>query len=340
LRSCAFSYSEIWSLIYVQKKSPRRISELLELEMRYPDALRAAPWIVLAVTVWGSGTCTGLLGLPLKKKNAPRTTPMRPAVYRTKFAELSFLMLLAAAVAAGVDVRAAEAFDAVVTNARTPDRLWCVTHEGSDVPAACAYANFLTCSMAAIMAGGSCKERLNLRVTAGEVPLSRPRKPSAAKLPLQKRASALISGNDNLFRKFVRWSKEAQLSEAQSTTMVASAEPGAVVISAKPALSEAEPTKLEPAAIKPNTRQARAPGEWLIQIGAFDDEAEARQHLSEAQIKLESTTHAAADPFTERVQTGDRVLYRARFAGFDKKRAETACRQLKRGHFECVALKK
>jgi cell division septation protein DedD len=309
--------------------------------MRYPDALRAAPWIVLAVTVWGSGIV--LLGLAQRftsqEKNAARTTPMRPAVYRTKFAEMSFLLLLAAAVAAGVDVRAAEAFDAVVTDARTPDHLWCVTHEDHDVPAACEYRNFLTCSVAAIMAGGSCKERLSLYVKAAAVPLHRPRKPSAAKLPLQKRASALISGNDNLFRKFVRWSKEAQPSEAQSTTIVASAEPGAAVISAKPALSGAEPTKPEPAAIKPNTPHAHVHGEWLIQIGAFDDEAEARQHLSEAQLKV-STAFAAADPFTERVQTGDKVLYRARFAGFDKETAEIACKQLKRGHFECMALKK
>jgi cell division septation protein DedD len=304
--------------------------------MRYPDALRAAPWIVLAVAVWGSGTV--LLGLAQRfTSHAPRTTPMRPAVYRTKFAEMSFLLLLAAAVAAGVD--SAKAFDAVVTNARAPDHLWCVTHEGSDLAAACEYGNFLTCSMAAIVAGGSCKERSSLYVTAGGVPLPRPRKPSAAKLPLQKRASALISGNDNLFRKFVRWSKEAQLSEAQSTTIVASAEPGAVVISAKPALSGDEPTKPEPATIKPNTRQAHVDGEWLIQIGAFDDEAEARLHLSEAQLKV-STAFAAADPFTERVQTGDKVLYRARFAGFDKATAEIACKQLKRGHFECMVLKK
>jgi D-alanyl-D-alanine carboxypeptidase len=39
------------------------------------------------------------------------------------------------------------------------------------------------------------------------------------------------------------------------------------------------------------------------------------------------------------VQKGDKALYRARFAGFDKETAEVACRQLKRSHFECVALK-
>jgi hypothetical protein len=342
LLAVALSHSEIWSSVYGQTLLKRSAPHIRasELEMRYPDALRAAPWIVLAVTVLRSVAGPMLFGLRFTSQeknngnsllNAPRTSPMRPVVYPT-------LLLLGAAVAAGIDARAAQAFDAVVTNARAPNHLWCVTHKDSDVPAACEYGNFLTCSMAAIMAGGSCKERLNLYVTAGGVPLPRPRKPSAAKLPLQKRASALISGNDNLFRKFVRWSNEAQLSEAQSTTMVASAEPGAVVISAKPALGGAEPTKPEPAAIKPNTPQAHVHGEWLIQIGAFDDEAEARQHLSEARLKV-GTALAAADPFTERVQTGDRVLYRARFAGFDKETAEIACTHLKRGHFECMALK-
>jgi D-alanyl-D-alanine carboxypeptidase len=77
---------------------------------------------------------------------------------------------------------------------------------------------------------------------------------------------------------------------------------------------------------------------WLIQIGAFDDEAEAKQHLTAAQIKVQAPL-AAKDPFTERVQKGDKALYRARFAGFDKSTAEAACRALKRSDFECMALK-
>ena len=76
----------------------------------------------------------------------------------------------------------------------------------------------------------------------------------------------------------------------------------------------------------------------MIQIGAFEDEDEARQHLSDAQLKVHAAL-AAADPFTERVQKGDKSLYRARFAGFDKATAETACRQLKRSDFQCMALK-
>lgn len=85
-----------------------------------------------------------------------------------------------------------------------------------------------------------------------------------------------------------------------------------------------------------STRHAH--GGWVIQIGAYDGEQEARQHLSEARNKVHQAL-AAADPFTERVQKGDKSLYRARFAGFDKATAEAACRQLKRSDFACLALK-
>ncbi len=77
---------------------------------------------------------------------------------------------------------------------------------------------------------------------------------------------------------------------------------------------------------------------WVIQIGAYGGEDEARQHLNEAQQKLHAML-AAADPFTERVQKGDTTFYRARFAGFDKSTAEAACQQLKRSDFACMALK-
>jgi D-alanyl-D-alanine carboxypeptidase len=87
-----------------------------------------------------------------------------------------------------------------------------------------------------------------------------------------------------------------------------------------------------------STPPAHGHGGWLIQIGAFDDEGEAKQHLSAAQIKVHGPL-AAKDPFTERVQKGDKALYRARFAGFDKSTAEAACRALKRSDFECMALK-
>jgi D-alanyl-D-alanine carboxypeptidase len=123
---------------------------------------------------------------------------------------------------------------------------------------------------------------------------------------------------------------------------------------------ESGPARLQPAQIEPTPAEttadvsARSAPEqavaaisaepnrthsgWLIQIGAFDDEDEAKQHLSDAQLKARAAL-AAKDPFTEKVQKGDKALYRARFAGFDKTTAEAACRALKRSDFACMALK-
>jgi D-alanyl-D-alanine carboxypeptidase len=133
---------------------------------------------------------------------------------------------------------------------------------------------------------------------------------------------------------------------AVPSTVVASAEPIATPVPSQPEPAKSDSTKLEvakPVAAKlepavPEPAQLHVRGGWLIQIGAFDGEDEAKQHLSAAQIKAHDML-AAADPFTERVQKGDKALFRARFAGFDKTTAEAACKQLKHNDFECMTLK-
>ena len=144
---------------------------------------------------------------------------------------------------------------------------------------------------------------------------------------------------------------EATKPEAAKTEVakLESAKPEAV--KSEPAKSEpakSEPAKSEPAkpvAAKteivkpePSAAQIRARGGWIIQIGAFEAEEEAKQHLSEARLKIPHIL-ASADPFTERVQKGDKALYRARFAGFDKANAEAACKQLKRSDIACMTVK-
>jgi D-alanyl-D-alanine carboxypeptidase len=131
--------------------------------------------------------------------------------------------------------------------------------------------------------------------------------------------------------------------EAPNTVVVASVEPAAIATAAKaePVKSEvAKPDtpRMDVAKAEPTPAQIRARGGWLIQIGAYEGEDEARQHLSEARLKIPSIL-ATADPFTERVQKGDKALYRARFAGFDKAMAEAACRQLKRSDIACMTVK-
>ena len=121
----------------------------------------------------------------------------------------------------------------------------------------------------------------------------------------------------------------AQLEEAQSTIIVVAPEPGAVVTSTKPVPTVAEPAKPEAVAVEHTIQQPHAPTGWLIQIGALTAEARQGSILANGPQLQASAVLATADPFTEGVQRGDKLLYRARFAGFDKESAEIACKQLK-----------
>jgi D-alanyl-D-alanine carboxypeptidase len=77
---------------------------------------------------------------------------------------------------------------------------------------------------------------------------------------------------------------------------------------------------------------------WIIQIGALPDEKDAWQRLELAQTKAKDLL-GKADPFTERVEKGEKVLFRARFAGLEKNQAEAACKHLKRSDIPCMLLK-
>ncbi|MGB9267634.1 MAG: SPOR domain-containing protein, partial [Pseudolabrys sp.] len=77
---------------------------------------------------------------------------------------------------------------------------------------------------------------------------------------------------------------------------------------------------------------------WLIQVGALPDKKEAQQRLETAQSKAKGLL-GKADMFTERTEKGDKVLYRARFAGLEKNQAEAVCKHLKRSDIPCMLLK-
>ena len=86
------------------------------------------------------------------------------------------------------------------------------------------------------------------------------------------------------------------------------------------------------------TRQTIATaGKWIIQLGATDDEAKAKDILIRARAKA-SGPLADATAVTEKVEKGGSTLFRARFAGFEEsKDAERACAKLKRDGFACFA---
>jgi D-alanyl-D-alanine carboxypeptidase len=101
------------------------------------------------------------------------------------------------------------------------------------------------------------------------------------------------------------------------------------------AIAKAEPVKPEPAKAAPVA--VASAGKWIIQLGATDDEAKARDIIARARAKA-SGPLADASGFTEKVEKGGATLFRARFAGFDdSKDANNACARLKRDGFACFA---
>jgi D-alanyl-D-alanine carboxypeptidase len=122
------------------------------------------------------------------------------------------------------------------------------------------------------------------------------------------------------------------------------ARPGVLgVLPAKVAMatSPVDPAPSAPEAAKAATKEAGKPrprGGWIIQVGAYPDEDEARRRLGTVKIKALRLL-SAADPFTEPTVKDGTTYYRARFAGLDKDQAEAVCKFLKRNDVECVAIK-
>jgi D-alanyl-D-alanine carboxypeptidase len=105
-------------------------------------------------------------------------------------------------------------------------------------------------------------------------------------------------------------------------------------------ISAAADGEAKPAAPEPTEIASEKPHRsgWMIQVGAFDEEKEARVRLNSVQDRAKKLLNDA-DPFTEAVTKGRKTLYRARFAGLEKRQAEAACRALKRREIACLALK-
>jgi len=101
------------------------------------------------------------------------------------------------------------------------------------------------------------------------------------------------------------------------------------------------PPPVPPSAAATPSIPSAAHSGWIIQVGALESEREARQRLSAVQAKA-GRILGHADPFTEPVVKGDKILYRARFAGLQKDQkddAEAICRQLKRNDIDCMIIR-
>jgi D-alanyl-D-alanine carboxypeptidase len=116
---------------------------------------------------------------------------------------------------------------------------------------------------------------------------------------------------------------------------------GTLVVHAGPAdwthvaVAEAPMAPPEPRAT-PAVKSSR--GSYMIQVGAFDDEAQAKERLKTARSLVQNLL-GNADPLTERVVRGSKEFYRARFTGLEKEDAEAACQHLHKNDIVCMALR-
>jgi D-alanyl-D-alanine carboxypeptidase len=79
-------------------------------------------------------------------------------------------------------------------------------------------------------------------------------------------------------------------------------------------------------------------GAFQIQIGAYQSRAEAEKRLATARA-LAPGLLAKRSPVTSQVKQGEKLFYRARFAGFEAMAAAGACTELKRLKIECLVMK-
>ena len=114
---------------------------------------------------------------------------------------------------------------------------------------------------------------------------------------------------------------------------------------AKQDKSKAEGNKIIPAStpIKPTVlstpvRATKATKSgWSIQIGAFMRKDDAVRLLDKTQVEAKNILQGRAG-FTSTYTQNDKVIYRARFAGFTKHSALNACRALKQHDIGCYTL--
>lgn len=98
-----------------------------------------------------------------------------------------------------------------------------------------------------------------------------------------------------------------------------------------PATARAQPARFD--SNDTPSSDARASG-YLVQIGAYVSETEAMSALTGLQRRIGGLLDGAA-PVTQRVASGGKTLYRARFSGFNAASASRTCTALRRKSVDC-----
>ncbi len=127
--------------------------------------------------------------------------------------------------------------------------------------------------------------------------------------------------------------------ETQAANLARGAPPVASAPSAPPHALAPRPTIPQRPPVQ--TAAAAAPaatGTFHIQIGAYQSLAEAEKRLTSAR-ELAPGVLGSRAPVTTQIKQGDKLYFRARYAGFEAKDAATACTELKRLKIDCLVMK-
>jgi D-alanyl-D-alanine carboxypeptidase len=108
----------------------------------------------------------------------------------------------------------------------------------------------------------------------------------------------------------------------------------APTVSPLPAAPPAPRSRAHPVTTASNA----APGAFHIQIGAYQSQAEAERRLLSAR-EIAPGVLANHAPVTTQVKQGDKLFFRARYAGFEAPAAATACSELKRLKIDCLVMR-
>jgi D-alanyl-D-alanine carboxypeptidase len=139
--------------------------------------------------------------------------------------------------------------------------------------------------------------------------------------------------------------KPAYALAATRTTMTPTAAARPVTLASAPAQGDAStPGDTVRASLSPNraaprggTKPTQYAGTFHVQVGAYTSQSDAQNRLGMVQQRAPKILDGHM-PFTAAFMRGNREWYRARFAGFSKSDARSACVALKRMSLDCIAL--
>ncbi|HKD57692.1 MAG TPA: serine hydrolase [Hyphomicrobiaceae bacterium] len=193
-----------------------------------------------------------------------------------------------------------------------------------------------------------------VRLSPGPVhPTTAERASSAAPLDEAERSRVRAAADDGAPGPQPKWTTASAANPPGYATatseMPAHSPGGASGLGATPSTLQAQAANLArgeapiltapPSRVQPRLAAAPAPvGPFHIQIGAYQSLDEAQKRLASAR-KLAPGLLARRSPVTSEVKQGNKLFYRARFAGFEAAAAAGACTELKRLKIDCLVMK-